>query len=590
MTHLQKLRIASIPNWVSSIFHENHLRSPRTLFQPIGVFPNVQIPRVYSTKMAPEIENHEVLVETSTARGRGATRTLRYIQKETQAALLEYLHSTRGLHFTDAENISKNCPHFLDKLFKRADCEREIRRSIARFLRYHPINEFEPFFESLGLKPSEYVSLLPRNLMYLTDDELLLHNYTVLSNYGIPPNKIGKIYREATEVFQYDFQVLASKLQAYEELGLSRSALVRYVVGSPYLLVGDVNAAFVSVLEKLKSIGFETNRIEGNLWEDNTYYWSRMLEVLSLFSEMGCSDEQLGKLLCHNPDILFESSGEMTVSLIGLLQKFGFTKRELCSMFLQFPQIPVAKFVANLRRCILFLDEIDMKAAEIGKIVHSQPLLLGSCSLKKTSSLLCTLNVGKKRLSQYIQENPQELKNWVWGRKIESFPDSGDEVRSKAERTKFLLDIGFVENSSKMKAAVKACRGNGEELQERFDCIVKAGLDRKDVCELIQSCPQNLNQTTDVIEMKINCLVNELGYPISSLLTATRYLSHKMERVKLRVRMFNWLKDHGIAAPGLSLSTLISCSDSYFIKTYVHRHPAGPQVWHDLKNEIESNC
>lgn len=140
-----------------------------------------------------------------------------------------------------------------------------------------------------------------------------------------------------------------------------------------------------------------------------------------------------------------------------------------------------------------------------------------------------------------------------------------------------------------MKAALKACRGNGVELQERFDCIVKAGLDWKDVCELVRSTPQILNQTTDVIEMKINCLVNELGYLIWSLLTVRRFLSYKMERVKLRVRMFNWLKDHGIADPGISLSTLISCSESYFIKTCVHRHPAGPQVWRDLKNEIESD-
>ncbi|XP_050383235.1 transcription termination factor MTEF18, mitochondrial-like [Argentina anserina] len=590
MTHLPKLRIASIPNWVSSILHENHLRLPRTLFQPFGDFPNDQIPRLYSTNMAPETENQEVSVKTPTSRGRKATRTQHYIKVEIQAALLEYLHSTRGLQFTDAENISKNCPHFLNKLYKRVDCERGIRRSMARFLQYHPINEFEPFFESLGFEPSECISLLPRNLMYLTDDELLLHNYIVLSNYGIPPNKIGKIYREAREVFRFDYQVLASKLQAYEGLGLGRSALVRYVVGSPYLLVGDVNAAFLSVLAKSKSIGFETDSIEGNLWEDNTYHWSRVLELFSLFSEIGCSDVQLGKLLGHNPDILFENSGATTVSLIGLLHKFGFTKRELHSMFLQFPQIPVAKFVANLRRCILFLDEIDMEAAEIAKIVHSHPLLLGSCSLKKTSSLLGTLNVGKKRLSQYIQENPEELKNWVLGKKLESFPDSEYEVRSRAQKTKFLLEIGFLENSTKMKAALKACRGNGVELQERFDCIVKAGLDQKDVCELIQSTPQILNQTTDVIAMKIDCLVNELGYPISSLLTARSYLSHKMERVKLRVRMFNWLKDQGMANAGLSLSTLISCSESYFIKTYVHRHPDGPQIWDDLKNEIESSC
>ena len=39
--------------------------------------------------------------------------------------------------------------------------------------------------------------LLPCNLMFLCDDELLLENYHVLCNNGIARNKIGKIYKEA---------------------------------------------------------------------------------------------------------------------------------------------------------------------------------------------------------------------------------------------------------------------------------------------------------------------------------------------------------------------------------------------------------
>ena len=71
---------------------------------------------LYSTKITPENENHENLVKTSTPNRRRAARIVRYNQKEAQAALLEYLHSTRGLQFIDAENITKNCPHFLEKL------------------------------------------------------------------------------------------------------------------------------------------------------------------------------------------------------------------------------------------------------------------------------------------------------------------------------------------------------------------------------------------------------------------------------------------------------------------------------------------
>ena len=56
-----------------------------------------------------------------------------------------------------------------------------------------------------------------------------------------------------------------SKLRAYEKLGLCQSTLVKLIFSSPYLLIGDVNADFVEVLEKIKSFGFENSWIEGNL-------------------------------------------------------------------------------------------------------------------------------------------------------------------------------------------------------------------------------------------------------------------------------------------------------------------------------------
>ncbi|XP_034198047.1 transcription termination factor MTEF18, mitochondrial-like, partial [Prunus dulcis] len=568
MTRLQKLTTASVLKWVSSSFAENHLRLSRTPLKPI--FPNAQTLRLYSSRRGLETENSVNLENTLTSNGENAARISRVIIKEAQAALLDYLHCTRGLQFMDAENMSKNSPHFLEKLLRRVDNENEdeVGWSIARYLRYHPINEFEPFFESLGLKPSEYVPYLPRSLMFLTDDGLLLHNYTVLCRYGIARNKIGKIYKEAIEVFQYDFEVLPSKLQAYEELGISQSALIKFIVASPYLLIGDVNAAFVEVLEILKSSGFETCWIEENLLEEHSYNWSRMLEVLHWFSEKGCSDEQLGVLIGQHPDILFEGSGRTTFSLIGFLLKFGFTMSRIYSMFLQFPKIQVMKFVLNLRNCFLVFNKIEMEVAEIGKIIRSHPLLLGSIAIKKTNTLLTGLNVGKKRLSRYIQENPEELKNLVLGRRVEPLPAAKEDQKSKAQKLEFLLDKGFVENSNKMKAALKVFRGKGTELKERFDCIVNAGLDRKDVCKMIEVSPQILNLKKGVIEKKIDFLVNHLGHPVSSLASFPSYLSYRTERVKFRVFMYNWLEGQGVVGPRPALSTIVAMSDAKFLKVY----------------------
>ncbi|KAJ0965069.1 hypothetical protein J5N97_026207 [Dioscorea zingiberensis] len=143
---------------------------------------------------------------------------------EGQAAFLDYLHGTRGLQFTDAENISKNSPIFLGRLLKKVENEEEIGRALMRYFRYHPINEFEPFFESLGLKPSEYNPFLPRELMFLADDVTLLSRTTML--------------------------------YVTMELLMERS-----------LLVGEIDREFVKLLEQLESI---VSSSFGALWSSNS--------------------------------------------------------------------------------------------------------------------------------------------------------------------------------------------------------------------------------------------------------------------------------------------------------------------------------
>ncbi|KAK3227252.1 hypothetical protein Dsin_007114 [Dipteronia sinensis] len=227
MIHLQRLRTTSILKWVSSNFVENHVRSSKSPFERIGSIYIAQNPRrFYGRKRNVKPENIENVDEMTLACDDNVRKVSPAIRREAQAALLEYLHSTRSLPFTDAEHMSKNSPYFLEKILERIKDEGDIRQSVVRYLRYHPINEFEPFFESAGLKPCEYNPLLPRKLMYLSDDNLLLNNYYVLCNYGIDRNKIGKIFKEAMEVFQHDFGILPSKLQAYEELGLHQSFIV----------------------------------------------------------------------------------------------------------------------------------------------------------------------------------------------------------------------------------------------------------------------------------------------------------------------------------------------------------------------------
>ncbi|CAK7342382.1 unnamed protein product [Dovyalis caffra] len=527
-------------------------------------------PRFYSTKRIVQIENGQSVSPIS--------------RTEAQAALLEYLHVTRNLRFTDAENMSKNSPRFLEKLLAKVDIDADIGHSITRFLLFHPINEFEPFFESLGLKPYEYNPFLPRDLMFLCDDDMLLENYHVLCNYGIARTKLGKIYKEAMDVFRYDYGVLELKLKAYEELGLSQSFMIKLVVCSPLLLIGEVNVDFIKVLEILRKLGVEISMIEEDLSENISYDWSKLLALLNLFRFAGYNEEQLGGLISQHLGIFFGDSVDRIYLLIGFLLKFGSTMNQICSMFLQFPQMQFEKFVSNLRHCFLFLNEIEMEVHEIGNIFRSHTVMLGSCRLKKSNTLRTALNAANKRICEVIQENPQVLKKWVMGSKIERLPNW--KLKSRMLKTKFLLDLGIVDNSNKIVRALKVFRGSGAKFQERFDCIVEAGLSRKDVCEMIKSSPEILNQTKDVIERKIDFLVNNVGYPVSYLVTFPFYFNYTTARVKLRLAMYNWLKDQGNGEPMLSLSTIIATSDKKFTSDYVNHHPRGPEIWQDLKKEI----
>ncbi|KAK6151261.1 hypothetical protein DH2020_013896 [Rehmannia glutinosa] len=394
------------------------------------------------------------------------------------------------------------------------DDDGDVGRSLTRFLRYHPINEFEPFFESIGLRVSDYASFLPRNLMFLNDDQLLLDNYYVLCNYGVPRNMIGKVYIEAMDVFRYGYGVLQLKLQCFKNLGLKQSLVVKIITSSPYLLRGDVSHDFIEFLEKLKIVGIEYDWLEEHISNEDSYNWKCMFELMCLLGEFGLDADKLGEVIRKHPDVLLECSGRVTVRFVGFLLKFGSTLSD---------------------------------------------------------------------------DDPFVLKNWIPGVRADRPPEPNRVLKVRMMKTKFLLGLGFVENSDEIERALKVFRGKGMELQERFDCLVKTGLSREDVITMLKVSPQILNQSKDVIKTKIVFFVDHLGYPVSDLVTHPAIVSYTIQRVKLRLLTYKWLKDEGVVHPRLALSTLLSCSEEIFVRSYVNAHPRGPEFWERLKKKIYSD-
>ncbi|KAE8734225.1 protein PHR1-LIKE 1-like [Hibiscus syriacus] len=519
-----------------------------------------------------------------------AGRISRSAKTEARVVLFDYLHSTRGFSFMDAEHMSKNSPHFLHKLLSKLDPEKDVAKSLSKFLRYNPINEFEPFLESVGLSPAEIEFLVPQRLMFLTDDSVLLDNFRFLCDYGIPRIKMGKMYKEVREIFGYDYGKLALELQAYENLGLSKPIVIKLVSYCPSLLVGCVNADFAAVLERFEALGMKKDEIGGFVSGKGMYDWSRMLDALDFLERVGYTKEQLRDLFKTNPTLLFQGSGKKVYVLFGRLLKLGLEMNKVYSLFMLNPHILSVNGTKNLCKALDFLFDIAMQSEDITCIVSAHMELMGLYSLKGPKTVCRELNVKKDELCQIIKANP--IKWFTLASKSEvqcSMQVAQKHPSTYLEKTAFLLRLGYLENSDEMLKALKKFRGRGDQLQERFDCLVNAGLDSNVVKNLIKHAPMVLNQSKEVLEKKIDCLKNWLGYPIESVVAFPTYLCYEMERINQRFLMYAWLRERGAAKAMLSLSTILACSDTRFVKYFVEVHPEGPAKWESLKKSSSSS-
>lgn len=524
-------------------------------------------------------------------------RVLRHglVRASAQASLLEYLHSTRGIEFMLAEHMSKNSPEFLARLLANVDsCGGvDVRLSISRFLQYHPINEFEPFFESIGLRPSELVKFLPRDLIYLKDAVELLENYQVLCDYGVPRTKIGKVYKEANEVFGYGHGVLFSKLQEYEQLGLSKSTITKLVVCCPKLLIGEANLEFLHVLDKLKASGIMLGWFRGGLSDESMHNWRRTLKMLEFLDVMGSNKKPLlVRLIKEHPRFVFGESGKKLYLLVSMLCKFGIQIDSMLQLFVQCPWVLNMKLPKNLQKSVIFLTQIGMEAFDIAWVVSSCPEILGASSCQSAAIALSTMNMSAERLCDIIKDDPMQFGNLVSKRKIAAVTKIDSYYLG--EKAEFLLKIGFIENSDDMVKAMSHFRGRGDQLQERLDCLVDAGLDYEDACSMIKAAPFILNMSVGMIKKKISYILNDLGYTLESVVAFPAIFGYSLEKMKLRFMMYKWLAENGVKIKPtnknkvnksmVALSTIMACSDVRFVKQYVNLHPGGLDQWQRLKS------
>ncbi|VVB08481.1 unnamed protein product [Arabis nemorensis] len=99
--------------------------------------------------------------------------------------------------------------------------------------------------------------------------------------------------------------------------------------------------------------------------EEESYDWSSMHRVLSLFRDLCFDENELRELVMRCPRLVFEDSRKWTLLLAGCQTKLGSSRTELWSFFYKFPEIKVKRCVLNIRHCFLFLNQIKMECDKI---------------------------------------------------------------------------------------------------------------------------------------------------------------------------------------------------------------------------------
>ena len=143
----------------------------------------------------------------------------------------------------------------------------------------------------------------------------------------------------------------------------------------------------------------------------------------------------------------------------------------------------------------------------------------------------------------------------------------------------FMHDLGFGENGLTMKVLAHL-HGSSSELRERFDCLLRLGIEFSKLCAMLTISPKVLNQTPETVERKVNFLCQEMGSSLQYLDTFPAFLNFDLDyRIKPRYRFYVWLREKGVFTKDYSIASMIATSEKNFVARAFKVHPAAPKHW-----------
>ncbi|KAL2511502.1 Mitochondrial transcription termination factor family protein [Abeliophyllum distichum] len=521
--------------------------------------------------------------------------------QEAQKHLADYLHATRSIPFPYADHIANNCPHSLSSVVAKVPFSLStFPKSFLRFLRYHPINELDFFFESIGLnstKQSEVPrSLLPVTTLFLSDWRQF-NAACALAEFGFPWNKLGLLYKEDCLIFDTEPLGLNRRLNGMKDkYGFSSVNVIGICLAFPRVFSGEM----CGLLNDLKIVFVDYGLVscmEGNV--DAMFEVCRKIQV---FYDLGCEMGKVGELMGTSKSIFVEYPEEVLVAKIKYFCRLDVRKDDICLLLLSRPEI----FCFDLEERVIsvsgFLKHFRLKATELESLEKKYPHVFGRNKIANLPHVMRSMDLG-----QWFFERMRSGDHSLLGTySIRSLDEDLDKdytenlMKIQAQRThfhtlgklSFLHGIGFGENKFAVKALAQL-NSSSSQLQQRFDFLLHCGIEFSKLCGMLRLSAKILNQQERFLEQKLEFLSHDIGSSLQYLDIFPGYLCYDLERrIKPRYNFHKWLVEQGFCKKEYSISSIIATSEKQFTARLSRIHPAASKKWLEssLNKDGSASC
>ncbi|XP_074364919.1 transcription termination factor MTEF18, mitochondrial-like [Apium graveolens] len=465
----------------------------------------------------------------------------------------------------------------------------EFSSNLQRYLSYYPINEFEFFYESIGISYDEINGFLPRGKFFLSEDFSSYDVACALWEFGFPWEKLGVLCKEKDSVFTRSVSEVNECLLRFKEYEFDGIMIIGVCLAFPFVfrreceLRGEVEALF----DVLRTVFLDYELVK--FVDGNVDAWFDVCRKIRVFYDLGCARGNMGELLGRSKNVLLEYTEEMLVKKVEFFRKLDVPKEEIGLFLLSKTDVFEFDLESRCFSVVGILKYFGLEIEKLKSIKKNYPYVLGRNKIANLPHVVRSLGLNEWFFDRMTNGDHNLLGTYVIGSPDEDLDTCYTEYLIKIDslrlpahalcKLNFLHSIGFGETKLTTKA-LTTMNGSSAKLQDRFNFLLSCGIAFPNLCKMIFRRPKILDQKIELLDQKVKYFCGDMGYSLQSLDEFPAFLNYDLDtRIKPRYRFHMWLIENNLCKKKYAFTNIISSSEKRFIALIYRMHPAAPKKW-----------